>query len=146
MNEKYEIIPVSSEETELLYSTNNPVRDAEIGCIGRLRADFGRNGDEFWSTWLDFCREIKTKAFSDELDDLINSLREGGILESRDAMAAYCAANLQVKISDTRFDSYGFKIKTDNYIYYLRCIPIQGDYNLYCHAYERSRFEKYFPY
>ena len=40
---------------------------------------------------------------------------------------------------------FGFKILTGNHAYYLSFNPMQGDYNFYCYAYERSRLEKCFP-
>jgi len=61
------------------------------------------------------------------------------------AMSKYCYNNPQAKVSDSRGNNYGFKIKTDTYIFYLRCILNQGDYNLYCYAYDRSRLEKALP-
>ena len=145
MDEKYSLISVSNKETDFLYSTENPVKNEEIGCIGRLRGDFGQNGEEFWSTWLDFCHELNTKILGEELDGFINSLRDNGILKNRAAMAAYCAGNLQAKLSDTRCDNFGFKAKANKHIFYLRCIPLQRDYSFYCYVYERSIFEKCFP-
>jgi hypothetical protein len=28
-----------------------PEKDAELGCIGHVRMDFGHGGKEFWHTW-----------------------------------------------------------------------------------------------
>jgi len=58
-------------------------------------------------------------------------------------MASYCAENLQAKLPDTRGDNFGFKIITDKYIFYLRCIPLYGSYDFYCYAHIRSILEKY---
>jgi hypothetical protein len=135
---------VSSEEKELFYSTRKPERDIEIGCIGHLRADFGRDGNEFWSTWTDHCPELKTQAFKNELDAHINNLRDNGILKNRAAMSAYCGKNQQSMLTDGR-GSYGFKINTKSYIFYLRCNASPGDYNLYLYAYERTKLKKCFP-
>ena len=145
MNGKYDLISVSNEETELFYSARTPERDIETGCIGHLRADFGRNGNEFWNTWTDHNNELKTQDFKNEFNVVIDTLRDGGILKKRSAMSAYCAKNPQAKLSDSRGNNYGFKIKTNNHVFYLRCILNQGDYNLYCYAYEKSRLEKCFP-
>ena len=143
MSDKYKLTYVPKAETDFLYSADNPITSAKIGCIGRVRGDFGRNGNEFWSTWLDFCYELKTRALSEELDDFINTLRDGGILESRAAMSAYCAENMQAKLADMRGDNFGFKATTDNHVFYLRCIPFYGDYNIYCYAFDRKTLESY---
>ena len=44
----------------------------QTGLIGSLRADFGSNGNEFWTTWNDFRKDLKTDEFKAEFDDVIN--------------------------------------------------------------------------
>jgi hypothetical protein len=141
----YKIETATTEEMPLFYSTQDSESDLEIGCIGHLRADFGKNGDEFWATWEDHTPELKTDDFRDEFQDLINRLCAADLLESRTAMSDYCAKNPKATLIDGRENNYGFKIKTDKYVYYLRCFPLKGDYNLYCYAYKRSRLEKAYP-
>jgi len=146
MSGKYELNAVSEIETELFYSARMPERDIETGCIGHLRADFGDEGNNFWSSWVDHDAGLKTQLFKNEFDDIINNLREKGILKNRYSMSVYCYDHHpQAKIEDGRDNNYGFKIKTNNHIYYLRCNASRGDYNLYCYAYERNRLEKCFP-
>jgi len=143
--DKYKIDIVPCEESPLFYSTQNTERDLEIGCIGHLRADFGNSGNEFWSTWEEHCSELKTQVFQDEFQDLINRLCAADLLKDRTSMSDYCFNNPKAKIIDGQEENYGFKIKTENYVYYLRCFPLKGDYNLYCYAYERNRLEKVYP-
>ena len=145
MSGKYELTAVSGVETELFYSARMPERDIETGCIGHLRADFGQNGNEFWSTWTDHNNGLKTQDFKNELNVLIDNLRDEGILKNRSAMSAYCNKNPQAKLAGGSDGNHGFKIKTDLHIYYFRCNASRGEYNLYCYAYERSRLEKCFP-
>ena len=38
----------------------------QTGLIGYLRADFGSNGNEFWTTWNDFRKDLKTDEFKAE--------------------------------------------------------------------------------
>ena len=52
----------------------------QTGLIGYLRADFGSNGNEFWTTWNDFRKDLKTDEFKSEFDDVINGLRDGDVL------------------------------------------------------------------
>ena len=142
----YELTAVTKDENALFYSSLKPERDRETGCIGHLRADFGTEGNKFWSSWEDHAPEIKTQAFKDEFDGIINSLRENGILKNLYTMSVYCYDHhKEAKLNDGRDNEYGFKIKTDNHIYYLRCITRRKDYNLYCYAYDRSRLEKALP-
>ena len=49
----------------------------QTGLIGYLRADFGSTGNEFWTTWNDFRKDLKTDEFKAEFDDVINGLRDG---------------------------------------------------------------------
>jgi len=61
-------------------------------------------------------------------------------------MSVYCYDhNPQAILADGRDKNYGFKVKTDSHVYYLRCNASRGEYNLYCYAYERNRLEKCFP-
>ena len=55
----------------------------QTGLIGYLRADFGSNGNEFWTTWNDFRKDLKTDEFKAEFDDVINGLRDGDVLSGR---------------------------------------------------------------
>ena len=50
--------------------------DAQTGCIGYLRGDFGTTGKEFYSSWFDSMAYLKTPEFQAELDRVINALRE----------------------------------------------------------------------
>ena len=59
----------------------------QTGLIGYLRADFGSTGNEFWTTWNDFRKDLKTDEFKAEFDDVINGLRDGDVLSGRKAKA-----------------------------------------------------------
>ena len=48
----------------------------QTGLIGYLRADFGSTGNEFWTTWNDFRKDLKTDEFKAEFDEVINGLRD----------------------------------------------------------------------
>ena len=58
----------------------------QTGLIGYLRADFGSNGNEFWTTWNDFRKDLKTDEFKAEFDEVINGLRDGDVLSGRKAI------------------------------------------------------------
>ena len=45
----------------------------QTGLIGYLRADFGSNGSEFWTTWTDFSKDLQTDDFQKAVGLVITS-------------------------------------------------------------------------
>ena len=114
-----------------VYSDSGSERDR--ACIGHLRGDFGRGGDEFWTGWFDHQPNLKSKAFRDELQDVVNGLRrENGLLSSFSVMSKKCRDGLPGE------ESFSFQGQTANHLYCLRCIPRRGDYNFYLYAYDKN--------
>ena len=74
----------------------------QTGLIGYLRADFGSTGNEFWTTWNDFRKDLKTDEFKAEFDDVINGLRDGDVLSGRKAMSSYCYSTPDSSFNDDR--------------------------------------------
>lgn len=74
----------------------------QTGLIGYLRADFGSAGNEFWTTWNDFRKDLKTDEFKAEFDDVINGLRDGDVLSGRKAMSSYCYSTSDSSFNDDR--------------------------------------------
>lgn len=72
----------------------------QTGLIGYLRADFGSNGNEFWTTWNDFRKDLKTDEFKAEFDEVINGLRDGDVLSGRKAMSSYCYSTPDSSFND----------------------------------------------
>jgi len=108
------------------------------GAIGYMRADFGRDGRGFYTTWFDTQKHLKTPAFKTEFDNIINSLRDDGEkppFASRKNLEAFCAAEPGKDLT-TRGD--GYMIRTLDYSYYIRCHPRNGDYEIYAFAYDNS--------
>lgn len=109
------------------------------GVIGYLRADFGRDGRGFWTTWFDSQPHLKTPCFKNEFDEIINSLRNDGEkppFSSRAALDAYCSENPGADVSRR---GHGYAVRTQNYSYYFRCRPCTADYEIYCFVYD-NRF------
>lgn len=110
----------------------------QCGLIGHLRADMDTDGNGFFSSWFDYRPDLKTDEFKTELDEVINSLQEGGdILHSRSDLAKYCYSTPQSKMP-TEQDYYGVRVNTEKYAYLLRLNPNKGEYNLYCYCYRRD--------
>jgi hypothetical protein len=102
------------------------------GQIGYLRADFGKSGGEFWATWFDNQKHLKTPAFQDCSRSLMDYLRSE-ILEDRIAMRIFCRGIYGVSLGER---GTGFKLQNAGYTYYLRCNPGEHDYDAYLFAYD----------
>lgn len=126
---KYQWKPISSSEKNFVYSDSK--NDEKLGCIGHLRGDFG-DGNEFWTTWWDHVKELKTNEFKSELGRVVGDLREN-ILKNRKSMYNECKNGTMIENN-----TYGFKMETDTTTYYLRCYPYQGDYNFYLYCYSKN--------
>ena len=129
-----------TEEKDLFYSTRNEPK--ELGCIGHLRGDFGSDGKEFFSTWFPHeCEELNDQRFKTVFDTLINQLRKAGqVLSGRTEMERYCLPHHDCKLLNPYVDKcWGFRIYSPNhYAFYLRCMPVRGDYNFYIYCYDKN--------
>jgi len=133
------LIPVPSQEHSLFFSQDT--EPERLGIIGHLRADFD-SGTSFFITWFEKQPHLKTDSFRAEFNLILNSLRhniEAPVLRSRADMNKYCYAHSEQRINGvSRELSAGFKIVTDSYSYYFRCVPCKGEYDLYCYAYDNN--------
>lgn len=128
-DKEFTAVPMKLEK--VLYSYRNSQQiSSQTSLIGYLRADMGRNGNEFWSTWNDFRGDLKTSEFKSEFDDVINSFREKEqFLSDRNTLMRFC------------FDKdrdYGVRVNTQDYAYLMRFNPYKGEYNLYCYCYRKD--------
>ena len=62
---KLEIISMTPQERMYSYSQSSQI-EAQTGCIGHLRGDFGA-GQEFFTSWFEHRGEYKTDEFKAEL-------------------------------------------------------------------------------
>ena len=131
-------------EKEDKYTFSNSMQiSMQCGLIGHLRADMDSDGNGFFSSWEDYRKELKTDEFKDELDKVINSLREeGDILYNRKALAKYCYSSPQAKMNNEH-DYYGVRVDTQKYAYLCRLNPNKGEYNLYCYCYIKDWLDKH---
>lgn len=112
----------------------------QTGLIGYLRADFGTNGNEFWSTWFDGPNNrLLTAEFKAELDEVINSLRcENNILNKRSEMSHFCYVNSAETAYNDALNHYGVRVDTEKHSYLMSLSPNIGNYNLYCYCYKKD--------
>ena len=118
--------------------------DAQTGCVGYLRGDFGTTGKEFYSSWFDSMKYLKTPEFKEELDAVINALRQdvqyGGLLKDRSSLSSACHTS-----NTPRFgrDESGFRVNTPDYAYLLRLNPNRGEYNFYIYCFKRDTLDRH---
>lgn len=141
----FTIKPMAPTERNYCYSWG-PHLMAASGCIGHLRGDMGSEGKSFYATWFDHQEDLKTQAFKDELDAVVNALRFdpacGGALASRGKLAAYCCAHPESGMG-TITREYGFRVDTQDHAYMLRLNPNRGEYNFYVYCYVRERLDRH---
>lgn len=133
---------------ERMYSyTQSTQIMAQTGCIGHLRADMDTDGNGFFSSWDDHRGDLKTQAFKDEFDEIINALRFDdafdGILKNRAGLSRYCNRHPEAGFSGNYCEEYGFRADTREFSYMLRLNPNRGDYNLYCYCYRRGWLDRH---
>jgi hypothetical protein len=129
----YKLIPAVVDDSLFFRLDKDTAR--RYGAIGYMKADFGKSGREFWSSWFDEQPQLNTYSFKGEFNDVINSLRDDEkqpIFASRNNLSAFCSANPGKKLGE-RGD--GYIVQTLDYTYCFRCLPRPGDYDVYCFAY-----------
>ena len=133
--DKYEVRPASSEEAGLFFALP-PEKDAELGCIGHVRIDFGHRGDGFYHTWHPRGpEEWNTQDFKTELNEVVDELRET-VLKDFSAMTGFCRDH-GGEISGGWVQNYGYIVETEQYRYCLRCNPVPGDYQAYLTCFDK---------
>lgn len=128
----------TSEDAAYFYSASAE-KDTERGCIGHLRGDFGRSGEEFWVSWFSRGSPWQTPAFEAELGKVLQAIGDQGVLKSRREMLRFCSPYSEARIpGGWSKETYGFWMQTQEHRYYLRCFPHAGDYNFYLYCYVRA--------
>ena len=138
------IRPMTEAERMYCYSQSGQIR-SQTGNIGYLRADMDSNGLGFFSTWNGFRDDLKTQAFKDELDEVINHYRFGlveAFLKNRTEPTKYCYGHMDAHIPGDR-NEFGFRVDTEKYSYMMRLNPGKGEYNLYCYCYRQDWLDRH---
>ena len=137
----FKAVPMQLEEARYSYRNSQQI-NSQTGLIGYLRADMGTNGNEFWSTWNDYRKDLKTDDFKSEFDDVINSFREKGqFLSDRQTLSRFCDDSQNALEFGERYGAgrdYGVRVNTQEYAYLMRLNPHKGEYNLYCYCYRKD--------
>lgn len=137
------IRPLHMDEQKYTYAQSTQI-EGQTGNIGYLRGDFG-TGNEFYSSWFDRRRDLKTDEFKNELNEIINALRseEYGLLKSRTDMSQYAKNYPDSAFQGNYATEYGFRADTEKHAFLIRCNPARGDYNFYCYCYVREWLDRH---
>ena len=134
MTHHFEVQPGIS-GTETLYYSGN---DQETQCVGHVRGDFGRSGNDYYASfWLHERADQADEAFHAELTALVVSLRKS-LLKDRPAMRRYIQHHPTLVLEAGDLMSYGYQVETGKHVYYIRCSPYSGIYDFYVYAYRRE--------
>lgn len=105
----------------------------EPQCIGHLRMYFDDGGEFQTSWWPHSANSYNDEEFKEEFSHLVNTLRKT-LLKSRAYMYKFLADHPSTLLEDESPRAYGYCVKTDRYIYYIRCTPERGNYSyIYCY-------------
>ena len=144
-NIKLTLRPATAAERHFAYAVP-PEEQKASGSIGYLRGDFGSSGESFYHTWFDISPELKTQAFKDEFDQVVNALRfdpaYGKLMSSRDASRKYGWDHPESAIEGNYTTEFAFRADTEAHAYILRLNPTKGDYNFSFHAFVREALEQ----
>lgn len=134
------------QERNYTYSQSQQI-SMQTGLIGHLRGDMDTDGNGFFTSWDDFRSDLKTQAFKDEFDNVINALRfdeqYGGVLKDRRSLSSYCYQHTESGFDASYCTEYAFRADTEKYAYVFRLNPNKGDYNLYCYCYVRDWLDQH---
>lgn len=130
----FDVIPADESERDYFYSDS----DQEHHCVGHVRGDFGRDGDEYHASfWPHQGADQADEVFHAELNALVVSLRKS-LLKDRPSMRRYIQRHPTLVLEAGELTSYGYRVETDGHAYYLRCSPHPGTYDFYVYAYRRE--------
>ncbi|MEK4508896.1 hypothetical protein [Paenibacillus sp. FSL K6-2524] len=134
----FEKLQSAAPEDAAYFYSGSADANMERCCIGHLRGDFGRSGEEFWMTWFTRRSTLQTPDFEAELGKVMQAIGDQGVLKSRREMLRFCSQHPEARIQGGwSKDVYGFCMQTQEHRYYLRCFPFAGDYNFYVYCYAR---------
>jgi hypothetical protein len=137
-NQTFKLRPASVSEAGLFYAMT-PEKDAELGCIGHVRMDFGHGGKEFWHTWWPRGDEaLNSPEFKAELNGMVDEFRKT-VLKDLPSMSNYCYDNGGELSKNS--GQYGYVAETEHYRYCLRCNPKPGDYQAYLTCFDKRQQE-----
>ena len=142
MKEKIRTIIPNESDRNLFYSDSES--DFAQALVGYLRMDFGKSGTEFFNKWFGKNCDLADNNFINELNSLVAELKKS-LLKSRTDMSKYIHEHDGIEMQDLEsYKGKGFQFAMKYNVYFLRCIPKQGDYDCYCYVYNKAMLEQIF--
>lgn len=136
---KFDLLTMKKTERKMIFRLED-CDPCKAHLIGYVRGDFGRKGNEFWSTWFPEDESKNTAQFKQVICDVINYFRENTecpALRDYRSMQNICWDHPEWKLqSYCDGDNYAARVDTENYTFYIRFIIRQNDYNFYVFSYE----------
>lgn len=138
------IYPILPEEQTCMNWHSNRELNAKTGCIGYLTANLNAGIPEFESSWRDRTKKLNTPEFTDDFNDMMDTLRQG-VLKSPNELRSYCAAHPDSALLDSSSSDrlYGFRINTGCYSYMLVCSFHSTDCRLRLNAFSFLALDRY---
>lgn len=138
------IHPILPEERVCMGWHNHRELNEKTGCIGYLTANLNTRAPEFESSWRDRTKALNTPDFTDDFNDMMDTLRQG-ILKSPGELQAYCAIHSANALLDGPNSNglYGFRIDTGRYSYMLVCSFHSTDCRLRLNAFSFLALDRY---
>ena len=142
---KIEIFEATKPE-QLYTFTQSQQLASQTGCLGHFRADFGPDGDEFHSSWEDQRLDLKTDAFKEQFNEIIDELRNGTdnskLFSTRANLARFCFRHPTAVIPQAK-DSSAYRFDIGDHAYLMRLNSNRGDYNVYIYVYVADWLDKH---
>lgn len=134
MKQDFDVRAGNEGSMDMYYSGN----DQDYRCVGHIRGDFGKSGDEYWATfWEHEGINAAGEGYKEELTALVITLRKN-LLKSRKAMRKYIQQRPPLILEAGSIMSYGYQVTTEKYDYYIRCTPCPSVYDFYIYMYVRG--------
>lgn len=132
------------EEIACMGGHSNRELNAKTGCIGYLTANLNEGDPAFISSWHDRTQKLNTPNFTDDFNDMMDTLRHG-VLKSPKELRAYCAAHPESLMPDSAGSDrlYGFRIDTGRYSYMLVCSFESVDCRLWLNSFSFLTLDRY---
>lgn len=134
MKQDFDVRAGDAGSKDMYYSGN----DQDYRCVGHIRGDFGKSGDEYWASyWEHEGINVAGEGCKEELTALVKALRKN-LLKSRKAMRKYIQPHPPLILEAGAIMSFGYQVTTEKYDYYIRCAPSPGVYDFYIYMYVRG--------
>ena len=134
MSQVYQLMPGAEGSVDMYYSGNNQ----DHRCVGHIRGDFGKSGDEYWAAfWEHEGIHAVGDCSKNELTAVVKALRKN-LLRSRKAMRKYIQQHPPLILESGAIMSLGYQVTTEKYNYNIRCTPYPGAYDFYIYMYIRE--------